>query len=116
MIRKLQYTAWLLTISVMLSSCAALGVPTATTFNERLAVGYGTVTQVRQSATTLLNAKKLTAEDGTNVLSATDSARAGLDVARTLSKTDMGAADSKLTAVRTVLTALQAYLVSREGK
>lgn len=98
-----------------LSGCAALGLPTADSFNERLAVGYMTVTTVRATTATLLNAKKLTAEDGDNVLKSTDAARAGLDVARTLSKVDMKAADSKLTMIRTTLTALQAYLTSRSN-
>ena len=100
---------------LLLTSCAQLGIPTADTFATRLAVGYSTVTQVRQSATVLLNAQKLTPADGDNVLKSTDAARAGLDVARTISAVDLSAANSKLTAVHTVLTALQAYLASREG-
>lgn len=100
-------------IAAMLSACAQIGLPTAETFNERLAVGYATVTTVRQSATTLLVAKKITAADGQNVLDQTDNARAGLDVARTLSKIDLKAADAKLTAIRTILTGLQTYLASR---
>jgi hypothetical protein len=99
----------------ILSACAQFGLPTADTFAERLAVGYGTVTEVRNTVTTLLKAKKLTADDGDNVLKATDAARLGLDVARSLSKTDMNAAGAKLTSVRTALTALQAYLTERSN-
>mgnify|MGYP001579719976 FL=1 len=73
------------------------------------------MTTVRQSATTLLKAGKITADDGQNVLSSTDAARAGLDVARTLSKTDLAAADARLTAVRTALTALSTYLATKGG-
>ena len=97
----------------LLTACAQLGLPSAGTFNERLAVGYTTVTTVRQSATTLLVAKKITADDAQNVLSQTDNARAGLDIARTMSKADPKAADAKLTAIRTILTGLQTYLTSK---
>ena len=98
-----------------IGGCASVGLPTADSFNERLAVGYSTVTTIRQSATTLLQAKKITADDGQNVLEQTNSARAGLDIARTLSKVDVKAAEGKLTAARAVLSALQSYLAARGG-
>lgn len=97
-----------------LTSCAQLGLPTATTFQERLTAGYALNTEVRNSAATLLNARKLSADDGQNILSQTDNARTGLDVARAIAKGDPKAGDAKLTAVRTVLLALQAYLASRQ--
>jgi len=106
---------FLASLLLLLGACETLGIPTATSFNERLAVGYSTVTEVRQTATTLLNAKKLTADDGQQILDQTNNARAGLDVARTLAKTDLKGADSKLTAVRAALTALQAYLETKGG-
>jgi hypothetical protein len=96
-----------------LTSCAQLGLPTATTFQERLTAGYALNAEVRNSAATLLNAKKLTADDGQNILAQTDNARAGLDVARVIAKGDPKAGDAKLTAVRTVLLALQAYLTTK---
>jgi len=93
--------------------CAALGLPTAETFNEKAAATLGTITTVRQTATTLLNERKITAEDGDNILKQTDNARAGLDIARVLNKQNPQAADAKLNAVRTVLVALQGYLAAR---
>lgn len=96
------------------SGCQQLGLPTADTFNERLAVGYGTVTQVRASATQLLNAKKISSGDAQNVLAQTDNARAGLDIAREVSKTDMSQANNRLVMATTVLTAVQAYLATRQ--
>jgi hypothetical protein len=99
----------------MSAGCAQLGLPTATTFQERLTVGYALNAEVRNTATTLLNAKKLTADDGQNILDQTNTARAGLDVARTIGKSDPKAGDAKLTAVRTVLLALQAYLATKKG-
>lgn len=99
-----------------LTACAQLGLPTATTFQERLTAGYALNAEVRSSAVTLLNAKKLTADDGQNILDQTNTARAGLDVARTIGKSDPKAGDTKLTAIRTVLVALQAYLATKETK
>lgn len=109
-----QYATFVI-LAALLSACAQLGIPTATTFNERLAVAYSSVTQVRQSAATMLKAKQITADDGQSVLTATDAARAGLDVARTLATTDLKAADNRLTAARAALTALSTYLSTRGG-
>ena len=111
--RAAQRTLQLFIAALLLSACTTLGVPTVTTFNEQLAVGYTTVTTVRQTATTLLQAKKITADDGQNVLNVTDGARTGLDIARSISKTDLQAATNKLDAVRTILVGLQTYLASK---
>lgn len=97
-------------LATMLVACASLGVPTPDTFNKKLAVGISTVTEIRQTATTLLTAGKITVADATNIQTQADNASAGLTIARSLSGTDLTAADAKLTASITVLTALQAYL------
>jgi hypothetical protein len=86
------------------------------TFNERIAAGYVLVTTARATATTLLNAGKLTADDGTNVLQVTDVARDGLNVARTLAATDLTSAEAKLAATNTALVALQQYLATRSAQ
>ena len=104
---------WLIAV-LLLVGCETLGIPKPESFKEKLAFGYATVTSVRQSATTLLTAKKISADDAQHVQDQANNARTGLDVARGLEKTDPKAADAKLTAIRTALTALQAYLVSRE--
>ena len=96
-----------------LPACAQLGVPTADTFNQKLAVAIGSVTAVRETATTLLKAQKITADDAQNVQDGANNARTGIEVARTLSKANMTAADNKLTAVSTALQALNAYLAAR---
>jgi hypothetical protein len=86
------------------------------TFNERIAAGYVLVTTARATATTLLNAGKLTADDGANVLQVTDVARDGLNVARALSATDLTSAEAKLAATNTALVALQQYLATRSAQ
>jgi len=103
----------LLLLALLLVGCEALGLKPET-FNQRLAVGYGTVTTIRQTATTLLQAKKISADDAQNVQNQADNARAGLDIARTIGKTDEKAADAKLASVTTALRALQTYLATKK--
>jgi hypothetical protein len=86
------------------------------TFNERVAAGYVLVSTLRTTATTLLNAGKLTADDGMNVLQITDVARDGLNVARTLAATDLTSAEAKLAATNAALVALQQYLATRSAQ
>lgn len=98
----------------VLTACAALGLPTAETFNQKLAVGYGTVTAVRNTAATLVTAGKLTPDDAQNVQTQVDTARSALDLARTAYKAgDVAGAATKLDTTATVLRALQAYLASK---
>jgi hypothetical protein len=85
------------------------------TFNKRLAVGKIAATTVRQTATALLDAGKLSSADGENVLQSTDVARAGLDIAEKLSATDLTSAEAKLTAAKTILDSVRAYLLTRGG-
>lgn len=96
----------------LLYGCAQLGVPTPGTLNQKIAVALSANTAVRQTATTLLQAKKLDAADGQNILTATDNARAGIDVARKLGPVDAG---NRLTAIQATLQALSAYLATKQG-
>ena len=111
--KYLNHYAVLLFLALM-CACAQVGI-TPTTFNEKLAVAYTTVTAVRTSTTTLLQAKKITADDAQNVQTSAYVARTGLDVARKLSATDMTGATAKLTAITSMLTAMQTYLASKGG-
>jgi len=102
-----------------LTACAS------TDFNQNLAAGYSANAGIRQSATTLLNTKQMSSDDGQNVLEQTDSARKGLDLARSfcnvdpkthLCRGDLTTATNKLTAARAVLQAVQAYLLTKGQK
>lgn len=106
-----RYAAYLLLI--LASGCQALGLATPQTLNQKLAVGYGTVTSIVVATDTLLVGKKLTADDAANVQMQANNGKAALDIARTLSKTDTAAAATKLDSTITVLTALQAYLATK---
>ena len=76
---KLKVYASGVAILLLLGACAQLGIVPASTFNQRLAYGYGTVTSVRKAATELVKNKQMSAEEARKVLSVTDTARAYLD-------------------------------------
>lgn len=105
------YVAFLLTFY----GCAQIGIQPQT-FNEKLAVAVTSVTAIRASATALVQAKKITADDGQNVQNQADTARQGLDLARTINATNPQGAADKLGAASAVLTALQGYLASKGAK
>jgi hypothetical protein len=98
-----------------LTACAQLGLQAPQTFNQKAAVAYGTVTQIRETAVPLLAAKKISAEDAQNTQASADVARLGVDTARRLHAADPNAADARISAVITSLNALAAYLASREA-
>jgi hypothetical protein len=97
----------------LLTACAALGLPTPETPAQRIAATVTAVTAVRQSATTLLVAKKISVEDAENVQRQADTVVAGAQVARSMLTVDPKAADAKLQQTRTVLLALQQYLAAK---
>lgn len=99
---------------MLLAGCQFLGQPTPETFRERAAVALTTVTAVRQTALTLLQAGKITPDDAQSVQGGADQARAGIEVARQIEATNPQAAENRLSAAITGLTALEAYLRSRQ--
>lgn len=98
----------------LVCACANLGVSTPDTLNEKIAVAISAVTAVRSTATALVQAKKITADDAQNVQDGADNARKGIEVARTLGRINMAAADSKLSAVTASIRALNDYLAARK--
>lgn len=107
-------TLWLFAVAAMLlAGCAQLGVPTPQTTAERIAVTLTAITAVRDSATTLLQAKKITPDDAQNIQAQADNVRAAAVIARSLLTTDPAAADVKLQQTRAVLLALQQYLLAK---
>lgn len=112
---QLAYRSFFLLLLAWMVACAQVGLPPAETFSDKLAAGYSLNAQVRATAAELLKIKKISVADAEQVLAQTDNARAGLDVARELSKFNLEAADAKLTAMRTALLAVQTYLATRKG-
>ena len=113
--RALLWSVWLFAL-LMLAACAQLGLPTPDTINEKIAAAQGSVTQVRVTATQLLNSKTITVADAENALKVTDAASEGIVVARALAAQDPNAAQARLTMIVTTLTAVQAYLATKGKK
>lgn len=101
-------------LSATLAGCPGFA-PKPETFNERMAAGIGSVTFVRETATTLLAADKVTANDAQNIQDQATNARSALDIAEELKAIDFSAADAKLRATQLVLRSLRSYLVCRES-
>ena len=100
-------------VLTLLAACAG-NLPLPETFNARLAVAVSSVTAVRTTTTTLLQAKKIDAADAQNVQETANVARTGLDVARGLAKVNLQSAEGKLSAVNVTIKSLQDYLITKE--
>jgi len=101
-------------LCVLLTGCAALGLATPKTFNQKFAVGISSVTSARQTALTLLTARKISADDAANVQAQADNARTGLELARTIHASLPEQGEAKIDAVLIGLNGLTAYLCSRD--
>jgi hypothetical protein len=96
------------------AGCSALGVPTAENTDERIVFTIKGIETARDTAAVLLARNKITVADARNLQTQADNLRAGVEVAREMSKNNTVGADQKLVAVRTALLALQAYLTEKE--
>ena len=105
---------WIL-MAMMITAlgCTALGLPQPETLSEKIAAAQGSVTQVRVTATDLLNAKTISVADAENALRVTDAASDGIVIARTLAAQDPTAAQARQTMVVTILSGVQLYLASK---
>lgn len=98
----------------MLTACAALGVLSPQTFNEKEAAAISTVTGARSTAIALLTADKISAADARNIQTQADNAREAIAIASAIHATDPAAAENRLDAVIVGLNALNAYLATRK--
>lgn len=101
-------------IFILLTACQSLGLQTPETFNEKASAAIVSVTAVRKSALTLLQAGVISSDDAQNVQAQADNARTGIDIARTIHATDPAAAENRITAVLVGLNVLSAYLATQE--
>lgn len=106
--------AFLLLFTIAVLGCAQLGLPTPTTMNEKIAAAQSSATQLRVTATQLLNAKTISSQDATNVLRTTDAATEGIAVALAMSASDPTGANTRLQTTITLLSTLQAYLATKK--
>lgn len=114
-IRQVHAALVMFAFLVVVTGCAALGLVTPESFREKLATGFATVEAVNTSTLALLKAKKISPDDAENINKQSDNANEALKIARVVSDTDQAAANAKLTATITALSALQAYLATKEG-
>lgn len=106
---------WIVLCALLaLTGCPGFA-PKPITFNERMAAGLASVTFIRETATTLLAADRISVADAENVQDQANNARAGLDIAQSLKAIDPTAADAKLQATQLILSSLRNYLVCRES-
>ena len=95
----------------LLVGCAQLGLSTAQSFDQKLAVAYGTHTAIERATATELKAGHLKKADAQEVLTLADQSKSLLDAARMAGDTSV--AQNKLTLAVAVLTQLQTYLNTR---
>jgi hypothetical protein len=108
--------AFVLLSMMLVTACAAIGVPSPDTFNKRALAGYSTVEGIAKTASELRTAGKLSDADRDNVVATSRTAIAGLDLARQVHSANPQAGEDKLSATITVLAALQAYLATKGAK
>ena len=96
---------------ILLAGCAQLGLSTPQTFDQKLAVAYGTHTAIERATATELKAGHLKKSDAQEVLTLADQSKALLDAARMAGDTTV--AQNKLTLAVAVLTQIQTYINTR---
>lgn len=96
---------------VAVPGCAAIGLQSPQTFNERYAYAISQTTGLRQTAADALTAKQISVDDAEYVLKVTDESRALLNAARAaLTAGDTSTAEGRLSLATNILAQLQAYL------
>jgi len=115
----------MMVVASILMGCSTLGIPTADTFNQRVAVTKTSVTAIRDSATIALKSGTITVADGDNVLKQTDTAWDGIKVVQDMytkacptadPKCVATAAENRLMLISSVLKSLQDYLLLQQRK
>ena len=101
---------------LILSGCAALGVPVPQTFNQKALVAYNGATALVTTVTNLDAAGVITDADAKNVAAQADNVKAGIEIARQAEAAVAGSGGTKLDAAVAILTAAQTYLCSKQPK
>jgi len=107
-----QMSALACVAALIAAGCSSLGLATATTFNEKLAVGYESDTAIVTSTDTLLKAGKITAQVASNIEAQCNNLKAALDIANTVEMTNATDGGNQLAAALTALNALSSYLAT----
>lgn len=94
----------------VLTACSALQIPTAKTFSEKYAYGVVTVASIISATDAALQSDLIDVSKAKYVRTAAVGAKATMDEALRISKTDLSTASNKLDAAITVLDSLKKYL------
>jgi hypothetical protein len=113
MIRKILACSGLVLL-VLITGCAALGVPKADTFNKQVIVANSLVESVAETARTLYSSGKISTEDKDAVYTAGTEARADIELLRQLHATDPLKAENRINTLIITLTALQSRLEAQQ--
>lgn len=103
-----------LPLLIILSACAALGVPKADTFNKQVIVANALVESVATSAASLHAAGKISDDSRAEVYQQGTQARASIEILRQLHATDPLSAENRLNTIIVALTALQTQLEAKQ--
>lgn len=103
----------ILPLLVMIAACASLGVPQADTFNKKAAAAVVSVNTASQSVLTLLQAHKISPDEADAYTARLDDAQKGIDLTRTIYKTNPADAENRLASIITALNLLLTELETR---
>jgi hypothetical protein len=104
----------ILPLLMILAACASLGVPQADTFNKKAAAAVVSVNTASQSVLTLLQAHKIAPDEADSYTSRLDEAQKGIDLTRTIYKTNPADAENRLAAIINALNLLLGELEARK--
>lgn len=99
---------------VMLTACAALGVPQADTFNKKAAAATVSVNTGSQTVLTLLQSQKITPDESDRYTARLEDMQKAIDLTRTVYKTNPTDAENRLASIITALNLLLAELEARK--
>lgn len=94
----------------VLTACSVLQIPPAKTFSEKYAYGVVTVASIISTTDAALQSDVIDVSKARFVRAGSVGAKAAMDEALRISKTDLSAATGKLDAAITVLDSLKKYL------
>jgi hypothetical protein len=103
-----------LLVLALIAGCAALGLATPKTLDERLSYAYEQHTAALQTIASSTNQKLITSADAVSMLAIADQSRLLLDAARSATTAgDVSTAEGRLVLATNVLRELQTYLRTR---
>lgn len=106
---------FVIAVLATLAACAAFNVPAPETFNERAVAGYSTIATAAETASALLDAGSITAEEARDVHTRLSQAKEGIDIAVALrAGGDFSNAETRLAATIAALETLRVFLRSRQ--